>query len=289
MAKWVFLAFVVALVIAGYRASQPDASGWARAMPTLVIVAGGGTGIVMALRSGLRRRKALADIAVRLGLTFENYRPVLLDSGIGVLKQFVHCRPKDELPFLMRGVRVGFANVISGTDGAATFFMFDYTTSRSRGGPDYHGFFGCFQTPGGELPDFEIVPRLWGNAPRWAKLAIETSPRRQELTVDVDDVATEYQIYAVQEAPARAYLDDEILSFFADPGQTGWWVEASGEWMAITRLAPTGKMSRIGDPMVPDRFPREARHSYHRGYIAPQYVPAFYDTVQHMFRLLTKT
>lgn len=293
MRPWMgLLIFVAALVLAGWYVSQPGAPGWAPVLPTLVIAAGVITGLVYAIRHGLRRRKGMAETAARLGLQFardkrsEEFRAM----GLGALKLFVYCRPVAELSFLQRSVNPGFHNVMSGRetwqDLRADFFLFDYTTSSGRSAPNQRGTFVCFRKAGGTLPDLEIVPRLWGVGPQWLKSLVDAPPVRSELEGQGPAFASEYRAYSADEERAREVLDRGLPRFLSEPAQTGWRIEASGEWVAVTRLGASRKIGGTANPMELDAIPRERRHRYHENTIAPGHIPEFLELARRVFGLL---
>lgn len=292
MAKWVLLFFVVALAWSGWFASQDDAPGWAPVLPTLVLAVAVITGLIHAIRWGMRRQKEMAALAAQLGFNYELKKPELLDSGIGVLKQFAHCRHKDDLPFLSRGMRTDFAQVMTTHTDGAEVFLFDYSTSRGKG-VHYHGFFACFKKAGADLPDLEIVPRLWGSKPEWARYFSELPPARAEMAVQHSSFAAEYLAHSADattanEDRARERLTDDLLDRLAEPQQTGWRIEMSGDWLAVTRLGPAKKIGGLVDPMEPEKVSREDRYSYHVDYIAPRHVERFYEEARNLHRLLTR-
>jgi hypothetical protein len=291
MAKWIALGFVVLLIGSGWWASQQDAPSWAPALPTLVIAAAVLTGIVAALAHGLERRKAMASVAARLGLRFENSRSreEFRELGLGSLKLFVHCRPPDELSLLHRTVVVHFHNVMTGRelDGETELVSFDFSTSTRSEAPNQRGTFACFRTAGGRLPDLEIVPRLWGEKPEWLKGLTEAAPARRRLAIEEATFDAEYRAYSANEPAAKELLSGELLRFLTDSKETGWRVETSGEWMAVTRLAPAKKVGGLTDPMTPEELPREHRYGYFEHPIAPAHVPKFIATARSLQRIMS--
>lgn len=286
MVKWVLLFFVVALVASGWYALRPDAPGWAPAFPTLVIAAGVITGLVYAIRWGLRRRKEMAAVAAQLGVTFEKSKSELRDSGMGVLKQFAHCRHKDALPFLHRGRGTRFENVMTAYDNGTEIFLFDYTTSSgSNSGPNYHGLFACFRNVGSDLPDLEIVPRLWGEQPAWLRYFTDLPPARHGVGVQHASFNDEYMIYTADEDAAQSVLRGDLLDRLSE--QSGWRIEMTGEWVAVTRLGPGKKIGGLADPMEPEKVTKHDRYSYHVSYIAPRHIPRFYEEARGFYRVLT--
>ena len=258
MVKWVFLLFVIALALSGWFASMDSAPGWAPVMPTLVIAAGIISGLVYAIRWGQKRGNEMAATAGQLGFSFEKYRPELRESGIGILKQFVHCRPKGDLSFLHRGLRTSFANSMTTRTDGADVFLFDYSTSRGKS-VNYHGFFAAFHTPGRNYSDLEIVPRLWGEQPEWMRYFTDIPPARSKLRVSSGSFTAEYLVYAARVASGSDALSGDLVRELSKPGQSGWRVEMAGDWLAVTRLAPGKKIGGLADPMEPEKVSNEDR------------------------------
>lgn len=289
MVKWVFLFFVIALVASGWFVSQDDAPGWAPVLPTGVLAAGVLSGIGYAIWHAKQRQKELSAVAVRLGLQFadakhgEEFRA----AGLGALKLFVYCRAAGQLSFLQRAVSPNFHNVMHGRTGDGELYLFDYSTSSGRSAPNQRGTFACFHTPGGGLADLEIVPRLWGERPEWMKALMDAPPARRRLEGLDGTFAAEYQVYSADEASARERLSGDLLRFFSEPLQTGWRVEMSGEWLAVTRLSPAKKIGGLNEPMEPDSLPGEARYSYQENSIAPRHIPSFLESARRIHSLLT--
>lgn len=288
MAKWVLLFFVVALVCSGWWASRADAAGWAPALPTLVLAAGVITGMAYAIRYGLRRRKEMAKVAAHAGMDFTNQvsREFFRELGLGALKLYVYCRPVAELSFLQRSVRASFHNVMSSQHAGAELYVFDYVTSTGSGGPDQRGTFVCFRTPGAKLPDLEIVPRLWGERPEWLKGVTDAPPARAEVRVDNPGFHAEYRADAADAAAARNVLDSYLLQFFGNGNETGWRMEMSGDWVAVTRLAPAKNIGGLTEPMAPEKLPPELRRSYFEHPIGPEHLPRFIDVARRLYERL---
>lgn len=286
MAKWVALGFVVAFVASGWWALQEDSPSWAPGLPTIVLAAAVVTGILATVAHGLERRREMAAVAARLGLRFDNNRSreELRERGLGALKLFVYCRPPEELSFLHRTVVVHFENVMTGNgpDAETELAVFDFSTSTRSAAPSQRGTFACFRTPGATLPDLEIVPRLWGEKPQWRKDLTESTPARSRLPIDDAAFEEEYRAYSASAPEAKRLLSRELLRFLTDSLQTGWRIETSGEWMAVTRLAPVKKIGGLTDPMTPEELPREHRYGYFEHPIAPAQVAKFIETARSL-------
>lgn len=279
MAKWVALFFVLALVGSGWWASEEGAPDWAPAAPTLVLASAVIAGLVHAVRHGVRRQIEMADIAARMGMSFEKRWPRdrFRELGLGCLKLFVYCRPTKELPFLKRPVGADFWNVMVGTARDAELYVFDYTTATRSGGASSRGTFVCFHTQGMALPDVEIVPRLWGAGPAWLKELTVTPPVRHALPVDDAPFEAEYRVETADETGARRVLSDALRRFLSAPGQTGWRLEMSGPWLAVTRLAPVRSVGWLTEPMAPETVPRAQRTSYVENPVGTEHVPALIE------------
>ncbi len=289
MAKWVALFFVLALVGSGWWASQEDAPDWAPAAPTLVLASAVITGLTYSLRHGFKRRKEMADAAARMGMSFEKRRSRdrFRELGLGCLKLFVYCRPKEELPFLKRSVSVAFWNVMVGTTRDAELYVFDYTTATRSGGANSSGTFVCFHMLGVDLPDVEIVPRLWSAGPAWLKDLSATPPQRHELHVVDTPFEAEYRVETADESGARRILSEPLRRFLSEPGQTGWRLEMSGPWLAVTRLAPAKNIGWLTEPMTPETVPRDQRKSYAENLIGTEHLPGLLEVARHLHDAVT--
>lgn len=285
MVKWIALLFLAALIASVWYASQDGAPGWAPVLPTLVIAAGVLAGIAYAMLEAKRRQKELGEAAARLGLKFEDEKRELKDSGLSVLKQFAHFRPGKELPFLLRGNRVSFQNVMSGREGDAEFYLLDYYTSKGKSG-HLHGTFACFRLAGGRLPDLEILPRKLRRGGKWVRELLAVPPVRQEVAAGQPSFTEEYCIESAEPGGVAEIIAGPLGDFLTDPRNAGWHIEAAGEWLAVTRMGVSPRTGRIRNPMHPESLAPEKRGGYSPAQIDPEDIPEFHRFAVQIFRWL---
>lgn len=159
----------------------------------------------------------MKEVASRAGLQFTKGWPRdrFRELGLGTLKFFAHCREPEQLTLLQRAVSVHFWNVMTEHGQDAEMFVFDYSTSTRSGGSNQRGTFVCFRTAGVDLPDLEVIPRLWREAPEWLASLAEVPPTRSTFTVGDERFDAEYRAESADEARARKVLAGDLASFLS--------------------------------------------------------------------------
>jgi len=200
--------------------------------PTIVVLIGLGAlamvggFIYFAYVAAQKRSAALADVAVRIGFTFE---PKVAEERLAALGSF---------HLFKRGHRRIARNLLTGKADAGPVVLLDYQYTVG-GGKDSHTYqqtVAVFQEVAG-LPEFTLAPeQVWqkvGSLFGYQDIDFEAS----------EEFSKHYLLRGPDESAIRAAFGAEALGFF---GQAkGWSVEAAGGALAVYRGSKRVKPEEI--------------------------------------------
>jgi hypothetical protein len=189
-----------------------------------VALAGGISYFVWAAEK--KRSAALADMAVRMGFTFEPKVPAERLATLGPFHLFT------------RGHRRTARNLMTGKadDGPAMLLDYQYTVGGGKDSHTYRQTVAIFQGVRG-LPEFTLAPEhFWhriGSLLGYQDINFETS----------EEFSRHYVLRGPDEAAIRAAFGAEPLGFFAQ--NQGWSVESCTDSLAVYRSAKRAKPEEL--------------------------------------------
>ena len=192
----------------------------------IVAIAVAGTFIYVGVVAQQKRSAALADAALRTGLTFE---PKVAEERLATLGPF---------HLFKRGHRRIGRNLMIGKadDEPVILLDYQYTVGGGKDSHTYQQTVAVFQGVVG-LPEFTLAPEhIWhriGNLFGYQDINFEAS----------EEFSRHYVLRGPDESAIRSAFGAEALGFFAQ--SLGWSVESCGEALAVYRTAKRIKPEEI--------------------------------------------
>ncbi len=193
----------------------------------VVLIALGGIAVAggvfyLAWAAQQKRSAALADVAVRLGFSFEPRVDAARLATLGAFHLFKHGHSR-----VARNLMTGKAD-----DSPAVLLDYQYTTGGGKSSHTYMQTVVIFQDVSG-LPDFTLAPEHW-----WDRIGQLLGHHDINFEAS-EEFSKHYLLRGPDESAIRAAFGAEALGFFGQ--HQGWSVESLGGSLAVYRPSKRAK------------------------------------------------
>ena len=182
-----------------------------------LVVAVGGATVYFSVTAQKKRRAALQQVALMLGLSYTDKVPAETLAALGHLPLFRHGHSKSGRS-LMEG---------KSGDAQVTLLDYQYTTGGGKNSHTARQTVVIHRGAGGGLPEFTLTPEHW-----WDRVAQTFGYQDIDFEAS-EEFSKRYLLRGSDEAAIRAAFGAEALAFFAQ--HPGWSVESCGGSLAVYR------------------------------------------------------
>jgi carbonic anhydrase len=192
-----------------------------------VAVAAVGAGVYLSVTNEKKRRAALAQVALTLGLSYLDKVPEVTLSGLGNFHLLRHGHSKSGRS-LMEG---------KSGDAQVTLLDYQYTTGGGKDSHTYRQTVAFYRGIATGLPAFTLAPEHF-----WHRIGALFG--YQDINFEAsEEFSRHYLLRGPDESAIRAVFGAEALGFFAQ--NLGWCLEAAGGSLAVYRAGKRCKPEEI--------------------------------------------
>ena len=174
------------------------------------------------------RQRALREVALQIGFSFQAADPLLERAGFTRLPMFEKWR------FVL------IRNVLRGSRAGREVAVFDFVYAlrvRGRSSSKIRQTVFCFRLPGVSLPDFVLAPERTLTKLGWAGLGV------RDINLEGNPLFSKnYLLRGPDEAAVRAIFEHGPAEFLAQ--EQYWHLQGSGEWVAMYHSTLVEEVSR---------------------------------------------